>query len=71
VFLGYTSSSDGGSRWSTPQVIATPMKLTQFGDPFPGTHYGGFAGDYVGATTQKFNEPMEAVKGGEPITRGR
>ena len=23
------------------------------------------------ATTQKFNEPMEAVKGGEPITRGR
>jgi hypothetical protein len=57
--------------------------------PLPGTHYGGFAGDYVGAaatpggnavavlplglpaTTQKFNEPMEAVKGGEPITRGR
>jgi hypothetical protein len=23
------------------------------------------------ATTQKFNEPMEAVKDGEPITRGR
>jgi hypothetical protein len=89
VFLGYTSSSDGGSRWSTPRVIAGPMKLTQFGDPFPGTHYGGFVGDYVGASampggnavavfplglpaaTQKFNEPMEAVAGGEPITRGR
>ena len=89
VFLGYTSSSDGGSRWSTPRVIAGPMKLTQFGDPFSGAHAGGFVGDYVGAaampggnavavlplglpaTTQKFNEPMAAVKGGEPITRGR
>jgi hypothetical protein len=84
VFLGYTSSSDGGARWSTPRVIAGPMKLTQFGG-VP----RGFVGDYVGAaatpggnavavfplglpaTTQKFNEPMEAVKGGEPITRGR
>ena len=89
VFLGYTSSANGGAAWSTPKVIAGPMKLTQFGDSFPGVHDGGFAGDYVGAsaipggnavavlplglpaTTQKFNEPMEAVKGGEPITTGR
>jgi hypothetical protein len=86
VFLGYTSSADGGASWSTPQVIAGPMKLTQFGDPYQGgKHVGGFAGDYVGAsaipggnavavlplglppTTQKFNEPMETVAGGEPI----
>jgi hypothetical protein len=90
VFLGYTSSADGGAAWSTPRVIAGPMKLTQFGDPYEGgEHLGGFAGDYVGAsaipggnavavlplglppTTQKFNEPMEAVAGGEPITGGR
>ena len=86
VFLGYTSSADGGASWSTPQVIAGPMKLTQFGDPYEGgEHIGGFAGDYAGAsaipggnavavlplglppTTQKFNEPMETVAGGEPI----
>jgi hypothetical protein len=86
VFKGYISSADGGAVWSKPQVIAGPMKLTQFGDPDQGgAHIGGFAGDYVGASaiphgnavavlpvglppaTQKFNEPMETVAGGEPI----
>lgn len=85
VFLGYTSSANGGAAWNTPRVVAGPMKLTRFGDAFPGVRIGGFAGDYVGASaipggnavavlplglrpaTQKFNEPMETVAGGEPI----
>ena len=89
VFLGYTSSTNGGATWTEPKVIAGPMKLTSFGDGFFGRpHIGGFVGDYLGAaaipggnavavlplglgrTAQKFNEPMVAVRGGEPIEAG-
>jgi hypothetical protein len=87
VFLGYTSSTNGGATWTKPKVIAGPMKLTSFGDG-SGSHIGGFFGDYLGAsaipggnavavlplglprTAQKFNEPMVAVRGGEPIKAG-
>jgi hypothetical protein len=88
VFLGYTSSTNGGATWTKPKVIAGPMKLTSFGDGSPGGHIGGFVGDYLGAaaipggnavavlplglprTAQKFNEPMVAVRRGEPIKAG-
>jgi hypothetical protein len=50
VFLGYTSSTNGGASWTDPKVIADPMKLTSFGDGWFGRpHIGGFVGDYLGA----------------------
>jgi hypothetical protein len=84
LFQGFISSKDGGARWSAPQVVAGPMKLSQL--PFSG---GFMVGDYQGATvipggnalsafavggipsgTQRFSEAMYDPSGGAPITGG-
>ncbi len=88
VYLGFTSSANGGATWTKRRVIAGPMKLGSFGDARTGAHLGGFFGDYLGASAiprgnavavlpiglprsgQRFNEPMVAVRGGEPIKAG-
>jgi hypothetical protein len=83
LFQGFVSSTDGGAHWSTPQVLAGPMKLRQL--PFAG---GFMVGDYQGAAVvpggnalsafavggipggQGFNEAMYDASGGAPITGG-
>jgi hypothetical protein len=84
LFEGYVSSTDGGARWSAPQVIAGPMRLRQL--PFA---FGYMVGDYEGtsvvpggdafsafavggiaAAGQQFSEAMYEPSGGAPVTGG-
>ena len=84
LYEGYVSSTDGGTRWSSPQVIAGPMRMRQL--PFA---FGYMVGDYEGtavvpggrafsafavggipAAGQDFNEAMYEPTGGAAITGG-
>jgi hypothetical protein len=84
LFEGYISSTDGGARWSAPQVIAGPMRMRQL--PFA---FGFIVGDYEGtavvpggdafsafaaggipAAGPQFNQAMYEPSGGAPVTGG-
>jgi hypothetical protein len=41
--VGYVSSTDGGSSWTSPKTLAGPMKLTAL----PNTTLGYMVGDYI------------------------
>jgi hypothetical protein len=85
LYEGYVSSTDGGARWSAPQVLAGPMRMKQL--PFA---FGYMVGDYEGAAIvpggsalsafavagipaagQKYNEAMGEPSGGAPVTGGQ
>ena len=83
LFEGYVSSTDGGARWSAPQVIAGPMRLRQLpsaggfmvGD-YEGTAvvpggdaFSAFAVGGIPAAGQRFNQAMYEPSGGAPVTR--
>jgi len=85
LYEGYVSSTDGGARWSAPQVLAGPMRMKQL--PFA---FGYMVGDYEGAAVvpggralsafavagipaagQRYNEAMSEPSGGAPVTGGQ
>jgi hypothetical protein len=84
LYEGYVSSTDGGARWSAPQVLAGPMRMRQL--PFA---FGFMVGDYEGAAVvpggkafsafavggipaagQRYNEAMVEPTSGAPVTGG-
>ena len=84
LFEGYVSSTDGGARWSAPQVLAGPMRMHQL--PFAS---GYMVGDYEGAAVvpggdafsafavggipaagQQFNQAMYQPTGGAQVSGG-
>jgi hypothetical protein len=81
--VGYTSSANGGSTWSTPTQIAGPMTLSWIAD----TSQGRMVGDYISTSItggrawpaievanapsgSTFDEATYAPTGGQPITGG-
>jgi hypothetical protein len=84
LFEGYVSSTDGGARWSAPQVIAGPMRMQQLPSAFgfmvgdyegtavvPGANaFSAFAVGGIPAAGQQFNEAMYEPSGGAPVTSG-
>jgi hypothetical protein len=83
--VGFISSTNGGSTWSTSQKLAGPMMLTWLAN----TNQGRMVGDYISTSFagngkafpvfavakrnkgQKFNEAMYTFKGGLPVTGGK
>ena len=82
--VGYLSSTNGGTSWSTPTTVVGPFPLSQIAN----TSQGAMVGDYiscsvvggagvalfaVGSTPaggKAFNEAMDAAPGGLPVTGG-
>ncbi|MER7757757.1 hypothetical protein [Kitasatospora sp. NPDC097643] len=82
--VGYVSSANGGTSWSTPQTVAGPMSLAQIAS----TTQGSMVGDYLSTSVvngkavaifavgkaptsgQAFDEAMYAVQGGLAVTGG-
>ncbi len=81
--IGYTSSTNGGSTWSTPTQIQGPMSLSWL----PSTTQGVMVGDYISTSISggvawplfalatapsgsTFHESMNTVTGGLAITGG-
>jgi hypothetical protein len=84
LYEGYVSSTDGGARWSAPQVLAGPMRMRQL--PYA---FGYMVGDYQGAAVvpggkafsafavggipaagQRYSEAMYEPSGGAPVSGG-
>ena len=85
LFEGYVSSTDGGARWSAPQVLGGPTRMRQLPNAF-----GFMVGDYEGAAVvpggkafsafavggipaagQRYGEAMYEPSGGAPVTSGQ
>src|SRR5712691_3749676 len=64
--VGYISSVDGGRTWSTPTIIAGPIKLTQLAN----TNDGHMVGDYV-ACSISGGRAFSLFAAGKPATAGR
>ncbi|MEY9968025.1 hypothetical protein ABIA33_006105 [Streptacidiphilus sp. MAP12-16] len=82
--VGFTSSANGGSTWSTAQTIAGPMSLAQIAS----TSQGAMVGDYISTSVvngrsvallpvgkaptngQAFDEAMYTVAGGLALLGG-
>ena len=82
--VGFISSTNGGTSWSTPTQLAGPMNLTVF----PNTSQGRMFGDYISTSVRNggnafpiiplgsapsgstFNQGMFVPNGGLPITGG-
>jgi len=82
--VGYISSTNGGSTWSSSVKLAGPMNPTWLAN----TNQGRMVGDYISTSIvgngnafpafavakknkgQKFNEAMFTAKGGLPVTGG-
>ncbi|MCO5985851.1 glycoside hydrolase [Actinoallomurus spadix] len=81
--VGYTSSTNGGSTWSTPTQVAGPMTLSWIAD----TSQGRMVGDYISTSVtggrawpaievanapsgSTFDEATYEPTGGLPITGG-
>ncbi|HEY0804903.1 MAG TPA: exo-alpha-sialidase [Pseudonocardiaceae bacterium] len=82
--VGYISSTNGGTSWSTPTTVVGPFPLSQIAN----TSQGSMVGDYIScsvvggagvalfavggtpASGKAFNEAMNAVPGGLPATGG-
>jgi len=84
LFEGYVSSTDGGTRWSAPRVLAGPMRMRQLPNAFGfmvgdyegaavvpgGKAFSAFAVGGIAADGQALSEPMYEPYQGEPITGG-
>jgi hypothetical protein len=83
MYVGFISSADGGSTWSTAQTVAGPMTMAQIAN----TSQGTMVGDYISASVvngksvavfavgkapsgQAFNEAMYTVTGGLALRAG-
>ncbi|HEX6470722.1 MAG TPA: sialidase family protein [Streptosporangiaceae bacterium] len=81
--VGYTSSTNGGSTWTTPTQLAGPFTLASIAN----TSQGRMVGDYISTSIvngrawpafavatapsgSTFNEPMDVPTGGLPIGSG-
>jgi hypothetical protein len=81
--VGYVTSTDSGTTWSAPRIVAGPMKVSQLAR----TDMGNMVGDYIATSVlhgrafslfavgkkavsrRAFNEALYTV-GGLPITGG-
>lgn len=84
LYEGYVSSTDGGRHWSSPQVVAGPMQVTELASAFGfmvgdyegaavipgGNAYSAFAVGGIASGGQQFNEAMYDPSGGAPVTGG-
>lgn len=82
--VGYISSTNGGSTWSAPTTVAGPFGLSLIANTSQGSMVGDYIscsvlnGSGVGLfavgklsnSTQPFNEAMNVVTGGIPVTGG-
>lgn len=81
--IGYVSTTNGGTSWSTPTMVAGPMSLSWL----PNTTQGVMVGDYISTSISGgkawpvfaiaaapsggvFNEAMNTPTGGLPLTGG-
>ncbi|MDH6140404.1 hypothetical protein P3T35_002412 [Kitasatospora sp. GP30] len=82
--VGFISSTNGGTTWSTPQTVAGPMSLSQVA----GSTQGSMVGDYISCSVvngrsvsvfavgktptngQAFDEAMYTVQGGLALRAG-
>jgi hypothetical protein len=84
LFEGYVSSTDGGARWSAPQVLAGPMRMRQLPNAFGfmvgdyegtavvpgGRAFSAFAVAGIPAAGQRYSEAMYQPSGGAVVTGG-
>jgi hypothetical protein len=84
LFEGYVSSTDGGTRWSAPRVLAGPMRMRQLPNAFGfmvgdyegaavvpgGNAFSAFAVGGIAADGHALSEAMYEPYRGEPITGG-
>lgn len=84
MYVGFISSADGGSTWSTAQTVAGPMTMAQIAN----TSQGAMVGDYMSCSVvngksiavfavgkaptngQAFDEGMYTVSGGLALRAG-
>jgi len=84
MYVGFISSADGGSTWSTAQTVAGPMTMAQIAN----TSQGTMVGDYISCSVlngksialfavgkaptngQAFDEGMYTVSGGLALRAG-
>jgi hypothetical protein len=84
MYVGFISSADGGSTWSTAQTVAGPMTMAQIAN----TSQGTMVGDYISCSVingksialfavgktptngQAFDEGMYTVAGGLALSAG-
>ena len=84
MYVGSTSSTDGGATWTTGQTVAGPMTMAQIA----GTSQGSMVGDYISCSVlngksiavfavgkaptngQAFDEGMYTVAGGLALRAG-
>jgi hypothetical protein len=85
LYEGYVSSTDGGARWSAPQVLAGPMRMRQLPSAFGfmvgdyqgaavvpgGNAFSAFAVGGIPAAGQRYSEAMYQPSGGAPVTGGQ
>jgi hypothetical protein len=82
--VGYLSSTNGGTSWSTPTTVVGPFALSLIAN----TSQGSMVGDYISCSVvagasialfaigrtptngKAFDEAMNAVSGGLPVTGG-
>jgi hypothetical protein len=81
--VGYISSSDGGATWSPAAQVAGPMNMGQLASTTQGRMVGDYIStSFLGGRAYSvfavgmppagaaFNEPMETVAGGRPVSGG-